>query len=63
MGEGATPTVVIDTANATALQGAIQDYVGDISPMLLTILGAALGIALLLWVVRVFMRGAKTASR
>ena len=62
MGEGESNPLVIDTANATALETAIKDYIGDIAPMLLTILGAALAVGLLLWVVRVFMRGAKTAS-
>ena len=60
---GESPAVTIDTANATALQTAISSYIGDIAPMLLTILGAALAIGLLFWVVRVFMRGTKSASR
>lgn len=63
MGESTSPSVTIATGNASALQTAISTYVGEIAPMLLTILGAALAIGLLFWVVRVFMRGAKTASR
>lgn len=55
--------MTISTENATAIQTALSTYIGDIAPMLLTILGAALAIGLLFWVVRVFMRGAKTASR
>lgn len=57
------PTLTIDSANATVLQTAITTYIGDIAPLLLTILGGALAIGLLFWVVRVFMRGTKSASR
>lgn len=62
MGES-TPSVTIATENASALQTAISTYIGEITPMLLIILGAALAIGLLFWVVRVFMRGTKSASR
>lgn len=62
-GESGSQTITIATDGAYQLQSAITTYIGDITPFVLGILGAALGIGLLFWVVRLFLRGSKTASR
>lgn len=63
MGEGGSTTITIATDGAQSLQTAISTYIADVTPFVLSILGAALGIGLLFWVVRLFLRGSKTASR
>lgn len=60
---GETQTITIATEGANALQTAITTYIGEITPYVLGVLGAAIGIGLLFWVVRLFLRGSKTASR
>lgn len=60
---GETQTITIATDGAQSLQTAISTYIGEVTPLVLTILGAALGLGLLFWVVRLFLKGSKTASR
>lgn len=60
---GETQTITIATDGAQSLQTAISTYIGAVQPLVLSILGAALGLGLLFWVVRLFLRGSKTASR
>lgn len=62
--EGSTPQAIdISTDAAESIKLGLVKYLTDISPMVLTILASGIGIGLLFWIVRLFLRGTKATSR
>lgn len=55
--------ITISTDDAESVKLGLIQYLEGISPMVLSILAAGIGIGLLLWVVRLFLRGTKATSR
>lgn len=61
--EGTVTAIDISTDDAESVKLGLVEYLGKISPMVLTILASGIGIGLLFWVVRLFLRGTKATSR